>query len=68
MKIYIQSKTGDYNTEVHVHNANTMAEACRLLRAQGGYYQGEKDEKELFVPFEQIEYIQQISSEVSEVA
>lgn len=60
MKVYIQSKSGDYNSTQHVHNVDTLQEAMCQLRGDGGYYQGDKDNlKELFVAFSQIEYIKQ---------
>jgi hypothetical protein len=61
MIIYIQSKSGDYNTTRHIHSVRTLQEACWKLRTDGGYYHTDEGE-EFFIPFEQIEYIEEKST------
>lgn len=61
MIIYIRSKSGDYNSTQHVnhiHGTDTLQAALWKLRTDGGYYYTHKDE-ELFLPFEQILYIEE---------
>jgi hypothetical protein len=64
MRIYIQSKSGNYNVNATV-DADDLQEALSVLRADSGYYvvrrlQGE--EAEIFVPFSEIEYIVEASA------
>jgi hypothetical protein len=61
MRIYIQSKSGDYNSTQHIHNVDTLQAAFHQMRGDGGYYHGgKKNLEELFVSIDQVEYIQQV--------
>jgi len=53
IKIYIQSKSGDFNEDVEISAAD-LSDAMCLLRRNGGYY---ADDFEKFIPFEEIEHI-----------
>lgn len=60
MKISIQSKSGDLNTELEFGEVadNDLKNALVYLRSTGGYhafYRGEL----VFVPFEEIQFIQE---------
>jgi hypothetical protein len=56
MKIYIQSKSGNYNTVYDSGSIITLKGVLKFLRASGGFESDCRD-KEVFVPFEEIEYI-----------
>jgi hypothetical protein len=60
MKIYIQSKSGDFNTVFTFTSLADKAESLHMalswLRSAGGY-QTEHRGHNVLVPFEQIEYI-----------
>lgn len=57
MKIQIQSKSGDNNGVMDVEQT-TLMEALKHLRSQGGYLTDHCD-REIAVPFEEIEYIEE---------
>jgi hypothetical protein len=59
MKIYIQSRSGDYNREEYHTGATTLAIALERLRKMGGYTTEYRD-KAVFVPFEEIRHIQKV--------
>jgi len=67
MRVYIQSRTGNYNTvnPVGGSKVKTLEQALSYLRAAGGYYVTEEDDTEevKFVPFEEIEYINESKDE-----
>lgn len=58
MRIYIQSKTGDYNTVIEHIGFRDLQSAARYWRVKGGYTTKRKD-IQWFVPFEQIEAIRE---------
>lgn len=55
MKIYIQSKSGDYNAELEIAEF-TLELALARLRKRGGYT-AEYREESVFVPFEEIQSV-----------
>jgi len=61
MKIYIQSKSGDFNSTQVVMDEHLEA-ALQTLRTRGGYY-AKRREQPMFVPFEEIEYIREERNE-----
>lgn len=59
MRIYIQSKSGDYNVNATV-DADDLLTALSVLRKHGGYFAVRRlqgDEVQIFVPYSEIEYI-----------
>ena len=63
MKIYIQSKTGKFNT-VLINEHLTPDQAMMLLRVQGGYATSNPDgSNRRVVPFEEIEYVREATSD-----
>lgn len=56
MKIYIQSKSGDFNATFENSKILNLFRALEHLRKNGGYF-AEFRHKKLFVPFEEIQYI-----------
>jgi hypothetical protein len=57
MKVYIQSKSGNYNTTNEIFKAASLEAALMILRNRGGYLC--RFEEAIFVPFEEIEYIKE---------
>lgn len=58
MKIYIQSKSGDYNTAYEAEGIGTLAGAMSHLRYKGSFTaEYHRTGKEIQVPFEEIEFI-----------
>lgn len=71
MKVYVQSKTGNYNASVDVLcPENTKATedflkaVLRGFRADGGYTITSRSGEILMIPFEEIEYIKEESGEI----
>lgn len=56
MKVYVQSKSGDFNTVLDVKEIGTLEGVFKRLRYTGSY-PAEYRDKEVQVPFEQIQYI-----------
>lgn len=56
MRVYIQSKSGNFNVVEEVSGVGTLRGALDHFRYVGGY-KAEHRDKEVFVPFEQIEFI-----------
>lgn len=56
MRIYIQSKSGDYNSAQEIEGIGTLTGALNRLRQVGGYTTVYHD-KDVRVPFEEIEHI-----------
>lgn len=61
MKVYIQSKSGDYNTVYDAQGIGTLAGVLKSLRGQGSYTAEYRDD-EVRVPFEEIEFIRAVKS------
>lgn len=61
MKVYIQSKSGDYNVEFE-SSSETLDAVMENIRKLGGYYAEaiRRNYKEIFVPFEEIEFIAKV--------
>lgn len=56
--IYIQSKSGDYNTTTKDFEEVSLPSILKHFRTVGGYYaQPDGRYGEIFVPFEEIEFI-----------
>lgn len=53
MKVYIQSKSGDYNTVYDAAGIGTLVGVMKSLRSKGSYPADDKTQ----VPFEEIEFI-----------
>lgn len=62
MKVYIQSKSGDYNTESEFYSFTKLSSVMDHLRKVGGYSTEliRRNYKEIFVPFEEIEFIAKV--------
>jgi hypothetical protein len=56
MKIYIQSRSGDFNSTQDIEGIGTLQGAFKYLRNTGSYVSEYRD-KEVRVPFEEIEFI-----------
>ena len=56
MKVYIQSKSGDYNETANIDFIKDLKSALVYFRAQGGYYTTCREER-VYVPFEEIQYV-----------
>jgi hypothetical protein len=67
MKVFIQSKSGNFNTVWSYvggqHKKTSLGELMRDLRADGGYYSSTVRYPLVFVPFEEIEYVRKINDE-----
>ena len=61
MKVYVQSKSGNFNTIYDAEGIGTLAGVLKSLRGQGGYTAEHRD-NEVRVPFEEIEYIRAVKS------
>jgi hypothetical protein len=57
MRIEIRSKSGNYNSERDLPGIGTLKGALKVLRSEGGYYASDRQEREVFVPFEEVEFI-----------
>lgn len=62
MKVYIQSKSGNFNSTQDVYGVDSLLAALRMLRSGRGYYCTKKN-RILCVPYEEIEYIQEDKDE-----
>jgi hypothetical protein len=60
MKIYIQSKSGNYNTVTEWPDRMSLEDVFEMLRSHG-YYKGLREKhdvvQEIVIPFEEIEHI-----------
>jgi hypothetical protein len=64
VKVYIQSKSGNYNVVIDNLAFSSLLNALKYLRASGGYTASSGSGKiEWFVPFEQIEAIREAQSD-----
>lgn len=61
MTVYIQSKSGDYNTVYSAEGIGTLAGVLKFLRSQGSYPAEYRNDK-VRVPFEEIEFIRTVKS------
>lgn len=60
MKIYIQSKSGNNNSDSLNVKAKTLPEALKELRREGGYFADGIDGRLIrYVPFEEVEFIRE---------
>jgi hypothetical protein len=61
MKIYAQEANGDNNLERDYVLATHLCEVVEAIRTQGGYYteRWSDNTKEVFVPWHQIEFIEE---------
>jgi hypothetical protein len=60
MKVYIQSKSGNYNVEIYDIPCGNLCSAMGYLRDQSGGFYSENRGEILFIPFEEIEYIKEV--------
>ncbi len=58
MKVYVQSKSGKFNTVI-VEPNNVSLEHVFLALRSFGYYTGILNDKTIVIPFEEIEYIRE---------
>jgi len=56
VKVYVQSKTGNYNTTMEQPDSVTLVEVFKALR-NFGYYTALLNGKTVVMPFEEIEFI-----------
>lgn len=61
MKVYIQSKSGNFNAIYDAQGIGTLTGVLRSLRECGSYASEHRDD-EVRVPFEEIEYIRAAKS------
>lgn len=62
MKIYVQSKSGNFNAILETSNRMFLGTFFKELRAIG-YYEIDKDNATIIVPFEEIEFIREATND-----
>ena len=62
MRVYVQSKTGNYNTIMVQPAGASLEDVFKALRVFG-YYTGIVRDKTIVIPFEEIEYIREATED-----
>lgn len=57
MKAYVQSKSGNYNSNVDFPGVGTLEGILKAIRHGGGFYATNTYGEKIYVPFEEIEYV-----------
>ncbi len=57
MKIFIQTKSGNFNTTHDAVGFGNLEDILKNLRKRGGFESEDRRESRIFVPFEEIEFI-----------
>jgi hypothetical protein len=57
MKAYIQSKSGNFNTDHMFPGVGTLEGVLKAIRRAGGFYSIDREDKPIYVPFEEVEYV-----------
>ena len=57
MKVYIETKTGNYNVIGDFPGIGTLQGVLKAIRIEGGFYSKNRQNNVIYVPFEEVEYV-----------